>query len=282
MTLWFGWYGFNAGSALTTNSPEIHNLMAVAAVNTTLAGGMAGLVALFTNYFVQERATGEPVFDLVVAMNGSLAGLVAITSGCGMFEPWAAVIVGACAGILYLIGTRWLIHMRLDDAVDAIPVHMFNGLFGLVSVGLFASPRKLYLAYGKEMPHYGLFYSWYHGHSDAHLLAAQLVGALFVVGWVLLTMMPFFIWLDWRGWFRSDPLEEIVGLDTSYHGGLILGGDEDVNPEYISQYNDKKKELRRRRAGGASSATTEGMKSEYDQDDEEDQNPDDAYSMGNT
>jgi len=286
ITLWFGWYGFNAGSALTTNSPEIHKLMAIAAVNTTLAGGMAGLTSLFTNYFIQERLTGEPVFDLVMAMNGSLAGLVAITSGCGMVEPFAAVIIGALAGLLYLAGSKFLIRLRLDDAVDAIPVHMFNGVFGLICVGLFASPSKLELAYGKQMPHYGLFYSWRDGHSDAHLLAAQLVGSLFIVGWVLLTMMPFFVWLDWRGWFRSDPLEEIVGLDTSYHGGLILAGEEEVNPEYISRFKDRRAEVRRRHTGGSLSmeAPTEGMKSDYDQDDDDDEeNPNgDSYSMGNT
>jgi Amt family ammonium transporter len=82
--LWFGWYGFNAGSALLTDSKEMDRLLALCAVNTTLSGGMAGLTALFVNYYVLERRTGEPIFDLVVAMNGSLGGLVAITAGCGV------------------------------------------------------------------------------------------------------------------------------------------------------------------------------------------------------
>jgi Amt family ammonium transporter len=248
LTLWFGWYGFNAGSALTTDSLHRDQLTALAAVNTTLAGGMAGLVSLFLNYIRLERATGEPVFDLIHAMNGSLAGLVAITSGCGVVEPWAAVVIGACAGAIYLNGSRWLVKMRLDDAVDAIPVHMFNGIFGMIAVGLFASPKRLELTYARELPHVGWFYSWGSGSADAHLLGAQVVGVLFIVGWVFSVMLPFFIWLDWKGWFRSDPLEEIVGLDTSYHGGLILAsGDEQVNPEYISQFRNKREELRRRR-----------------------------------
>lgn len=262
ITLWFGWYGFNAGSALTTNSLYRDKLTALAAVNTTLAGGMGGLVALFLNYFLLERATGEPVFDLVQAMNGSLAGLVAITSGCGVVEPWAAVVIGAFAGVLYLYGSKFLIRMRLDDAVDAIPVHMFNGIFGMICVGLFASPRQLELAYGQEIPHVGWFYSWGRGSGDAHLLAAQIVGVIFILGWIVCIMMPFFIWLDWKGWFRSDPLEEIVGLDTSYHGGLILanGGDEKVNPEYISQFKEQRTELRkRRRRSGTGSTMVSGM-----------------------
>jgi Amt family ammonium transporter len=247
ITLWFGWYGFNAGSALTTKSEHRDTLTALAAVNTTLSGGMAGLVALFVNYLNLERQTGEPIFDLKVAMNGSLGGLVAITSGCGVVEPWAAVIVGAVAGLLYLAGTSLLLKMRLDDAVDAIPVHMFNGIWGLLAVGLFASPRNLELTFAREFKHVGWFYSMRNGSADAHLFAANVVAVLFIAGWITATMLPFFVWLDWKGWFRSDPLEELVGLDTSYHRGLILNsGDESVNPEYISQFRKQRAELRNR------------------------------------
>ncbi len=84
--LWFGWYGFNAGSALITNSPDRAQLLSLCAVNTTLCGGTAGLTALFVNLFWLERRSGEPIFDLVVAMNGALGGLVASTSGCGVSE----------------------------------------------------------------------------------------------------------------------------------------------------------------------------------------------------
>lgn len=163
-------------------------------------------------------------------------------------EPWAAVIIGACAGLLYLFASHALIKVRLDDAVDAIPVHMANGTWGLIAVGLLASPSKLELAFGEEKPHVGWFYSWSRGSGDARLLASQIVGILWIFGWVLGIMMPFFIWLDWKGWFRSDPLEEIVGLDTSYHGGLILmGGEESVNPEYISQFKKQRNNMRNRR-----------------------------------
>jgi hypothetical protein len=161
-----------------------------------------------------------------------------------LVEPWAAILVGFVAGLLYLSGSALLIRLRLDDAVDAIPVHMMNGMWGVLSVGFLASPRNLELAYGRVVEHPGWIYSW----SDGRLLAAQIVGLLFIAFWTFSTMMPFFIWLDWKGWFRSDPLEEIVGLDTSYHGGLImLGGEESVNPEYISQFNKQRSELKNRR-----------------------------------
>jgi Ammonium Transporter Family len=112
---------------------------------------------------------------------------------------------------------------------------------GLIAVGLFASPARLADAIGHS-DHVGFFYSFSHGGADARLLAAQIVGMLFIFGWVMCLMLPFFVWLDWRGWFRSDPLEEIVGLDTSYHGGLMLGGEDQINPEYVTAFNKRREE----------------------------------------
>jgi len=248
--LWFGWYGFNSGSALIAPTSDRGQLVALSAVNTTLSGGMAGIVALFVNLVILERRLGEPIFDLRMAMNGSLSGLVAITAGCGVVEPWAAMIIGGFAGVLYISCSNLLVRLRLDDAVDAIPVHMANGMWGLIAVGFLACPRYMKMTYGEEREHVGWFYSLREGSADARLLAAQIVGILFIVGWCLVIMMPFFVFLDWKGWFRSDPLEEIVGLDTSYHGGLILmSGDDSVNPEYISQFKKQRSELRHRKGG---------------------------------
>lgn len=223
-------------------------IAALAAANTTLAAGSAGITALFLNLLYLERTTGEPVFDLQFAMNGSLSGLVAITAGCGIMEPWAALVTGVVAGLVYNVGSKALIFFRLDDAVDAIPVHMFNGGWGMISVGLFASPSHLLAAYGRNT-HAG----WVYDGADPTLLGVELVGFLFICGWVMVIMLPFFVWLDWKGWFRSDPLEEIVGLDTSYHGGLTLAGPEEVNPEYISAYQQQRSNLRRRHQAGRGS-----------------------------
>lgn len=228
-------------------SVQKDKVLALAGVNTTLAGGTAGIVALFANLYVLERYTGEAFFDVKYLMNGALSGLVAITGSCGVVEPWVAVIIGSIAGLLYMLGTWALVKMRLDDAVDAIPVHMFNGAWGLIAVGLFAAPTRLEDAYG-ESEHVGLFYSFSHNGADGRLLAAQIVGMLFILGWVMAIMLPFFVWLDWKGWFRSDPLEEIVGLDTSYHGGLMLGGEEKIGPEHVSAFNARREENVRRRS----------------------------------
>jgi Amt family ammonium transporter len=254
--LWFGWYGFNPGSALLSKNVGANEVAALAAVNTTLAAGVAGMVALFVNLYVLERSTGEPFFDLKFAMNGALCGLVAITAGCGVTEPWAATVTGAVAGLLYIVGSKGLVYFRLDDAVDAIPVHLINGAWGVISVGLFASPTRLKAVYGRD-EFVGWFYSLQRGESNARLLGVQLVGLLFIIGWVVCIMLPFFIWLDWKGWFRADALEEIVGLDTSYHGGLALrGGDDEINPEYVSAYKKKKEETLRRRSHRSISAAT--------------------------
>jgi Amt family ammonium transporter len=246
--LWFGWYGFNPGSALLSKSVGANEVAALAAVNTTISAGVSGMTALFVNLWVLERSTGEPFFDLKFLMNGALCGLVAITGGCGVTEPWAAAIIGFVAGLLYIVGSKGLVYFRLDDAVDAIPVHLINGAWGVIAVGLFASPKRLKAVYGRD-EFVGWFYSLQRGNSNARLLGAQLVGLLFIIGWVVCIMLPFFIWLDWKGWFRADPLEEIVGLDTSYHGGLALrGGHDEINPEYVSAYKKQKEEnsLRRR------------------------------------
>jgi Amt family ammonium transporter len=158
------------------------------------------------------------------------------------------MLIGGIAAVLYIGGSNLLLKLRLDDAVDAIPVHMVNGMWGMIAVGFLACPRHLNMAYGTEVEHVGWFYSLSRGSGDARLLAAQIVGILFILAWCLAIMMPFFVWLDWKGWFRSDPLEEIVGLDTSYHGGLILmSGDDSVNPEYISQFKKQRTELRQRK-----------------------------------
>jgi len=180
-TLWFGWYGFNAGSALIIPTSRAEEVLPLSGVNTTLAGGTGGIVALFLNLYLLERYTGEPYFDLKYLMNGALSGLVAITGSCGVVEPWAAVVIGAVAGCLYIFGSWALLQMRLDDAVDAIPVHMLNGAWGLVATGLFAAPRRLNAVYGHS-DHVGLFYSFGNGGADGTLLGANLVGILFIFG----------------------------------------------------------------------------------------------------
>jgi len=237
--LWFGWYGFNPGSALTLVGINKGAVGALCAVNTTLSAASGGVSALFTNLWIMERRTGEAHFDILMLMNGCLGGLVAITAGCHAVEPWAAVVIGIIAGWLYMFGSEFLLKVKIDDAVDAIPVHLFSGIWGCLAVGLFATPGNLEAAYGRAPSSFGWFYELSEGSSNARLLACQICGILFISGWVFFLLFPFFIWLNYMGWFRSDSLEELVGLDISYHGGMTNGHDE-VKLEYIEAFNRKR------------------------------------------
>mmetsp|Transcript_29028 Transcript_29028/g.79660 ORF Transcript_29028/g.79660 Transcript_29028/m.79660 type:complete len:520 (+) Transcript_29028:112-1671(+) len=231
MVLWFGWYGFNPGSALLLGVENTGKVAARAAVNTSLSAASGACSALFTNLYIQERKTGEQKFDLSKAMNGALGALVAITAPCGTVQNWASILIGVVAGLLYLFGSNLLIQVRLDDAVDAIPVHCFNGIWGLIATGLFSSPGPMLDAFGTD-EHVGWFYSLGRGSFDATLLGNQILATGFIFGWVTCTMWPFFLTLNYLGWFRADSLEELVGLDLSYMGNrqnLIENGDDEYS-----------------------------------------------------
>jgi len=214
-------------------------LAALAATNTTLAAGAAGITALVVNMIAQDIIEGEAHYDLNPAMNGVLSGLVAITAGCSVVEPWAAVIIGVIGGLLYLFGSWYLIHHQIDDAVNAVPVHMFCGIWGMLAVGLFTSPTRLRQSYGIDDSSGGLLYGIFQGGDDiGNLFGAQIIGTLFIIGWTTLFMLPFFSILAHRGLFRSSAKDEVVGLDKSFHGGLPgAGGDAfvDANQRNIYQ-----------------------------------------------
>mmetsp|Transcript_23431 Transcript_23431/g.55484 ORF Transcript_23431/g.55484 Transcript_23431/m.55484 type:complete len:601 (+) Transcript_23431:186-1988(+) len=245
MILWFGWFGFNPGSALLIeNQDHFGEVAANAAVATALSGASGGICALFTQLWWEERMTGEPKFVIQMAMNGALSGLVAVTSGCAFMAPYAAIVTGLIAGWLYMLSSHLLVKLRIDDAVNAIPVHMVNGLWGLLATGLFAHPDMMELTHGNG-EHPGFLYSFRHGGADANLLVCQLCAILFILGWTFVTMFPFFIWLNYRGWLRADSLEELVGLDVSYHGRSTHGDNGDIKKEYIEAYNRYKGTIRR-------------------------------------
>mmetsp|Transcript_4664 Transcript_4664/g.10395 ORF Transcript_4664/g.10395 Transcript_4664/m.10395 type:complete len:540 (-) Transcript_4664:265-1884(-) len=254
--LWFGWYGFNVGSAKSISSASQAQIAALAGTNTALSAAAGGVGSLVTNYIIVERKQGEANFSLTYAMNGCLAGLVCITAGCALVEPWAAVILGFIAGLLYLWFSGVLVKVCIDDAVDAIPVHMINGLWGLIGVGLFATPDHMQSVYGNS-DNVGWFYEWSRGSGNFNLMGCQLVGALFIIAWVAAVMGPFYLVLDYYGLFRSDALEEIVGLDLSFHGGSPNpGAPEYIKPEHLKAFNERKQEMKEKRRSMLKHETT--------------------------
>lgn len=149
---------------------------------------------------------------------------------------------------MYLLSARWLLYRMIDDAVDAIPVHLAGGIWGVVAVGLFANPSLLRAAYGSDQEHFG----WFFNLSDASLLSSQCLEVLFITGWVTLTMLPLFGYLNYIGWFRVNALEEFVGLDTTYLTAEIMMNEEnsDSNEEVrLAAYRQRFAERKQNRGG---------------------------------
>jgi Amt family ammonium transporter len=188
--LWFGWFGFNAGSTLSAFSPLIGTIL----VNTMLAAASGGLAGVLL-----ARAVGG-TYDPTMLINGVLAGLVAITAGCASVSPLGAVIIGMCAGLLVLVATTLIERLRVDDPVGAVPVHAFGGAFGTLAVGLFALKG-------------GLFYG-----GGVHLLGVQALGTLVISAWGFGITALMFGALKAVGVLRVSVAEEAEGLDLHLHG----------------------------------------------------------------
>jgi Amt family ammonium transporter len=234
--LWFGWYGFNPGSALAIDNADSSATAALCAVTTTLAAASGCISSMFTDTIIEMMATGEASYDLTCAMNGCLGGLVAITAGCSVVTPWASIIIGIIGGWVYLAFSKLLVKLKIDDAVDAIPVHFANGMWGVMAVGFFAEPDLMAIAgYNSDVP--GVFYG-----GDGSLLLCQFVSVVFICAWVFFLMTPFFVVLNMLGMFRVDALEEEVGLDISHHRGAAydMGGPRKEDVEELMEVRASK------------------------------------------
>jgi len=216
--LWVGWYGFNPGSALIIDNPGSTATAALCAITTTLGGASGCISCMFLDSLLEARSTGEVSYDLTMAMNGCLSGLVGVTAGCAVVAPWAAVIIGMVSGLVYMSVSKLLIKLKIDDAVDAVPVHFGNGIWGIIAVGFFAQESHMASA-AYSTDHLGWFFSLANGTTDANLLLCQVCAVLWICGWVFFVMTPFFLVLNALGMFRVDALEEEVGLDISHHRG---------------------------------------------------------------
>ncbi|MFQ5708169.1 MAG: ammonium transporter [bacterium] len=195
--LWFGWFGFNPGSALGFRDPE---LVARIAINTNLAAASGAIAAMFTAW----SKFGKP--DLTLTLNGALAGLVAITAPCAAVSPGNAIYIGALGGILCIYGVKWLDRLHIDDPVGAVAVHGLSGVWGTLAVGLFG--QKLLGA-----PSNGLFY----GGGFAQL-GIQGLGVVSVVAFVIASMWLVFKTIDALVGLRVSEVEELRGLDIGEHG----------------------------------------------------------------
>ncbi len=135
LVLWFGWYGFNCGSA--GGIIGMSGVVSRAAVSTTLGGAAGGIACLAFAVLV------DGVWDVTMCLNGCLAGLVSITSGCAFFEPWAAIIAGGVGGVIFPLASRALTRMRVDDPLEAGAMHGGCGAWGLLATGLLAQTKAI-------------------------------------------------------------------------------------------------------------------------------------------
>jgi ammonium transporter, Amt family len=207
LILWFGWYGFNPGSTLSAMDFEGIGRVAT---NTTLAACAAGLTAMFYAYLFSKK------WDVSFTVNGFLAGLVAITCPCYWVSPTGAILLGGIAGVLVVMGVELLEWLRIDDPIGAVPVHGFCGIWGTLSLGLFAAGK--YGASGpiapdNSAPLTGLFYG-----GGTTLLVAQAIGSAIITLATFAVSMIVMLAVNSTGLLRVSEEGENYGLDLHEHG----------------------------------------------------------------
>jgi len=192
LLLWLGWFGFNGGSVLALNA-QVPGIIA----NTVLAGS-AGLVTPIAISLARQKQ-----LRVNAVMNGSLAGLVAITANCHVVTAGAAIAIGAIGSLCMLVTERWLERRKIDDVVGAIPVHLAAGIWGTIAVALFGDPVLI----GTGLSRFGQ-------------LIAQIVG-ITVAGIWAFGLTFWVLWMTNHRWpLRVRRKDEHIGLNVSEHGAV--------------------------------------------------------------
>ncbi len=202
--LWIGWFGFNPGS-YTQGIGDVSRV----AMTTNLAACAATVSALATAWMIM----GKP--DLTMALNGSLAGLVAITAPCDIVTPGASIVIGLIAGVLVVLSVFFWDKVHVDDPVGAVSVHLVNGIWGTIACGLFAAEKVL----GIGEANTGLFYG-----GGFHTTFVQLIGIVAVGAWAFLAGLAIFFALKKAGILRVNAKTELKGLDVTEHGQDAYAG----------------------------------------------------------
>ena len=193
--LWFGWYGFNGAAAWDGNS------LASIFVTTTIAPAVATCTTMLYTWI----KNGKP--DVSMCLNGSLAGLVGVTAGCDAVDALGSAIIGIVSGILVVVVVETLdLKLHIDDPVGAVGVHLANGVWGTLAVGLLANPAA---PAGLE----GLLYT-----GSFRLLGIQTLGIIAILAWTAVTMTLTFLMIKKTIGLRVSKEEEIKGLDRTEHG----------------------------------------------------------------
>lgn len=206
--LWFGWFGFNPGSTMTADPMAISHI--------AMTTNTAAAAAIMSSTIISWIILGKP--DLGMTLNGCLAGLVAVTAPCAFVSVSSSLIIGLIAGILVVLAVIGFDKLKIDDPVGALSVHLVNGIFGTLCVGLFSQDKIVGVATGN-----GLFYG-----GGTKLLLAQLTGILGVGAYTFI--ISFLAWgiLKATMGIRVSLQEEIEGLDIGEHGNIAY-------PEFLTR-----------------------------------------------
>lgn len=198
--LWFCWFGFNGGSTVAMGDAAAAKSASLVFMNTNLAAAVATVVTMIFTWI----RYGKP--DVSMTFNGALAGLVAITAPCDCVSPFAAFAIGFVAGILVVLSVEFFDNVaKIDDPVGAVSVHMANGIWGTIAVGLFSN--------GTDGVGKGLFYGGGFGQ-----LGVQLLGVISIDAFVVIVMFIAFKIIDATVGLRVSQEIEIDGLDIHEHG----------------------------------------------------------------
>ena len=198
--LWFCWFGFNGASTVAMNSDDAATTASLVFMNTNLATAVATVTAMLFTWFRYKKP------DVSMTFNAALAGLVAITAPCDCVSPIGAFFIGLIAGTLCVLSVEfWDNVAKVDDPVGAISVHMVNGMWGTIAVGLFST--------GADGVGKGLFYG-----GGFHQLGVQALGLVAVATYVLVVMFVAFKIIDKTIGLRVPAYIEIEGLDIHEHG----------------------------------------------------------------
>lgn len=226
--LWLGWYGFNGAAATSIDE------MASIFVTTTIAPSVATVVAMIFTWVKY----GKP--DVSMCLNASLAGLVAITAPCDVCDAFGAIVIGAVSGLIVVFGVWFLDYkLRVDDPVGAVAVHLCNGIWGTISVGLFATKTAPAFARGygdgvsfgaNQIAGEGLFYG-----GGFKQLGIQLLGMFSTALWTAVTIALAFLVIKKIFGLRVSREEEIEGLDVKEHGLQSAYAGFATLPEYIDE-----------------------------------------------
>lgn len=209
--LWFCWFGFNGCSTVAMDSDEAIISAGSIFVTTNLAAAVATCTTMLFTWARYKKP------DVSMTLNGSLAGLVAITAGCDVVSPAGAAIIGIVAGIAVVVVIEFVDKvLKIDDPVGAIGVHGCCGALGTIMTGLFALDG-------------GLFYG-----GGVHMFAVQCLGVVCVILWVVVTMTIVFNVIDKTIGLRVTPKEEIEGLDSTEHG--LVSAYADFVPTVMTSY----------------------------------------------